>query len=283
MLERELTEFSMRIFGALHWFNGACRAANDDYESIVNLSIAFEALLALPQTEKSDRLVDSISLLLGRVPRLGAWARQFYDTRSKIIHEGTAQQLNFVIEDNSQKRGSHLIYQPLLVYRRQIFRMCLGTLLVGASIAGNAGLEEKLVSNQERFETICRLLAEEKTPPCDRLAGISAIVDAIERYRFVSANLKLATVLGAMRLMAKTLLACETSPTQDLTSALQVLVSAQRDPNHLSELEALHKLDLILPEASSDKDTKYGEIFRRLLKIVWLDLFQHYYWIKHQG
>ena len=58
LLDEPQSRFSMRIFAAIKWFNGANRSSVDAYESIVNLSIAFESLLALPQTEKSDRLVE---------------------------------------------------------------------------------------------------------------------------------------------------------------------------------------------------------------------------------
>jgi hypothetical protein len=103
----------LRIFSAIRWFNGSSRETIDHHEAILNLSTAFEALLALPQSEKTDRLVDSISLLLGRVPRLDSWAQQFYDTRSKIVHEGTAQQLHFIIKDRNSSQTGVEILQPL--------------------------------------------------------------------------------------------------------------------------------------------------------------------------
>ena len=283
LLNKPSTEFSLRVFSAIHWFNRSCRATIDDDEAIVNMSIAFESLLALPQAEKTDRLVDSISLILGRVPRLGAWARQFYDARSKVVHEGRAQQLRFVVADDSAKKAEGQIYQSLLAYGRQIFRLCLGTLVVGASMAEAAGLEEKLISNQERFEKICRHLNDEAATPCDRLTRIAPLVDAVERYRFVAERLKLATVIGATRSAAKAFLACESSHTPDVASALKALVDARRDLNHLSELEALNNLDAALPENASATDTEYGATFRKLFKVVWMSLFPHYHWIKQSG
>ena len=71
LLNKPIGEFGLRIFSAIRWFNGSSRATIDHHEAILNLSTAFEALLALPQSEKTDRLVDSISrgllmILLGR-------------------------------------------------------------------------------------------------------------------------------------------------------------------------------------------------------------------------
>jgi hypothetical protein len=284
LLDKPATEFSLRIFTAMRWFNGASREAIDDDEALVNLSIAFEALLALPQAEKADRLVDSIGLLLGRIPRLGAWARQFYDARSKVVHEGRAQQLHFVVKDDLVKGAGGPVYQSLLTYGRQIFRLCLGTLLIGANLAEQVGLEEKLVTNQERFEKICKTLDDETIPPCDRLSRICAPVDAIERYLFVQdISLKLETMIGATRLAAKVLIACETPSTQEKTKALEALANAKRDHNRLSELEALQSLDAALPENSDTMETENGATVRKLVKTVWLLLFNHYFWLKQQG
>ena len=283
LLDKPTTEFSMRIFAAIRWFNGAGRGSIHDHEAIVNLPIAFESLLALPQAEKSDRLVDSISLLLGRVPRLRAWARQFYDARSKIVHEGRAQQLYFVVTDDLAKSPGDQIYQSLLTYGRQIFRLCLGTLLVGASLAEEAGLEEQLISNQERFERICKNLDDARSAPRDRLISVVALVDAVEHYRFVPERLKLETLIGATKLAAAALMACDTSLAPEITHALKALVDAKRDPKHLGELEALHNLDAALSETLSDRDTEYDAIFRKLFKIIWMALFSHYYWIKQEG
>jgi hypothetical protein len=38
--------------------------------ALLNLAVAFEALLKLPDSSKTERLVDAISLLLGRTERL---------------------------------------------------------------------------------------------------------------------------------------------------------------------------------------------------------------------
>jgi Apea-like HEPN len=185
IIDKPVTDFSLRIFSAIRWFNGSCRSTVDHYEAIVNLSIAFEALLALPHSEKTDRLVDSISLLLGRIPRLSDWARQFYDTRSRIVHDGTAHKLHFITQDGAV-RSNKFEYQPFLTYGRQIFRLCIGTLLLGAGLAEQAGLEEKLVSNQERYEKICKIMGDETISAEDRIVSIADVVDALDRYRFIS-------------------------------------------------------------------------------------------------
>lgn len=48
LLRKPDTQTSSRIFTAVRWFNAANNEANDHAAAIVNLSIAFEALLSLP-------------------------------------------------------------------------------------------------------------------------------------------------------------------------------------------------------------------------------------------
>jgi hypothetical protein len=82
--------------------------------------------------------------------------------------------------------------------------------LVGAELAHEAGLQEKLVTNEERFRGLCELLANEEVAACDRLARAEVLVDTIEQYRFVSERgLRLETLIGATRLATKTLLECD--------------------------------------------------------------------------
>ncbi len=283
LLEKEETVTSARIFTAVRWFNSANLKANDDDAAIVNLAIAFESLLGLPEMQKTDRLIDAISLLLGRIPRLDVWARQFYDTRSRIVHEGRSHELNFVATD-SLKTVKGPIYQPLLSYGRQIFRLCLGVLLVGSEQAEKAGLEDKLVTNQERFEKICRLLDDNKVSPCERLARIDALVDAVERYRFLSeSSLKLETMISAAQLAAKAFLACESSPLPKATQSLEALVAAKRRADHFNELDAISELNAILRANVGFSETQYGILVGKLVAAVWNYVFNHYFWLKERS
>lgn len=279
-LEKPPTAATSRIFTALHWFNLANRRATDGDGSIVNLSIAFEALLGLPKSEKTDRLVDAISLLLGRVPRLDSWARQFYEARSQVVHEGRARQRRFFVTDLPREGAE---YQSLLSYGGQIFRLCLGTLLVGADMAERAGLEERLVTNQERFERVCRLLSDEAVGPDDRLSRISDVVDLLEANRFIGVRLKPETMLSAVKLAAKALLACETSLSQERSSALGLMIAAKRGQNHLDELQALHDLEAVYPVGANPALLPNELIVAKLVQVIWDVAYSHYYWLKEQG
>jgi hypothetical protein len=280
LLHKPDTQTSLRVFTAVRWFNAANNEANDHVAAIVNLSIAFEALLSLPADEKTDRLTDAISLLLGRIPRLDIWARQFYDARSRIVHEGHAQQLRFVAKD-SRKGSEGPLYQSLLSYGRQVFQLCLGTLLVGAELADRAGLAETLVTNQERFQKICKLLADQETPTSERLERIAPLVSAMQQYRFVPENnLQMETMIGAVRLAAKAFLEQNETISQELQEHLERLITAKRTADHLQELDALQALDSILHNQYVLAETIGGQAVRDLVEVVWGYVFTHYFWLK---
>jgi hypothetical protein len=282
LLDRPETQSRARVFTALRWFNSAHREAIDDFAAVVHLAIAFEALLQLPKEDKTDRLVESIALLLGRVPRLDTWARQFYDARSKIVHEGHAEQLRFVTTDG-RSRTNEVPYQPLLAYGRQIFRLCLAALIFGDRLAEEAGLEERLVTNRERFDKLCKALDSKGVDACEALRQAAPIVEAIERYQFVSeSGVSIDSLIGAVRLAAKALLACDPSLTEPLRKSLEQVVVAPKSPDQFEVLDAVGQLARALPESSSPEGTEALETVRVLVKTVWLFVFMHYYWLKER-
>ena len=93
LLNQNATETSTRVLTAIRWYNRTNARSSDDSEATLYLAVAFETLLALPKDAKTDRFVDAVSLLLGRVARLDVWAEQFYSARSDVAHEGRTERL----------------------------------------------------------------------------------------------------------------------------------------------------------------------------------------------
>ena len=149
LLQQPATETTERVLTALTWYNRANAVTGEDDTAIINLAAAFETLLRLPRDSKSDRIVDAVSLLLGRIPRLGLWVRQFYDARNDVAHEGITQRLYFSPTEKKNLADS-LQYNSLLAYGRQIFQLCVGAVLFGARLGARARLQDKLKTNQER-------------------------------------------------------------------------------------------------------------------------------------
>jgi hypothetical protein len=282
LLGKPKSQTYSRIFTAVRWFNAANNEASDQNTAIVNLSIAFEALLSLPADGKTERLIDSISLLLGRVPRLDIWVHQFYDARSHIVHEGYAQQLRF-IATNSQKGNEGPQYQSLLSYGRRIFQLCLATLLVGIELSEDAGLEETLVTNQERFQKISEILADGAIPPEERLKLIAPIVSATEQYQFVPEDdLKIESLIGAVRLAAKNLLENEKTISEELSRHLKQMTEVKRTADHFQELDTLQALNNLFRNKSEVALSNGGQVVSDLVEVVWEYVFMAYFRLKKQ-
>lgn len=280
LLRKPVTQTSSRIFTAVRWFNSACNEANDEATAMVNLSIAFEALLSLPTDKKTDRFIDAISLLLGRTPRLDIWAHQFYNVRSRIVHEGYTQKFDFIATD-SMKKDSGQSYQSLLSYGRQIFQLCLGTILSGAELAEISGLEDKLITNQERFQEICQVLSDRTIEARKRLECIESIVANIQKYRYVpESDLNFETMIGATRLAAKAILENNDGITQNLKTKLEQFIGAMKTTNHFQEFEALQEINSMFDDRFFQVRNTCDYVFRDLVKTVWHYVFMHYFWLK---
>lgn len=282
VLRKPFTKTSTRIFTALQWFNAANSEANDPAAAIVDLAIAFEALMKLPADQKTSRLTDAISLLLGRTPRLDIWAKQFYDARSQIVHEGSAKLLNFIAKDTIKKKEGQQ-YQSLLSYGRQIFQLCLGTLLTGAELSEKSGLEEEFITNEERFLEIRRILTNNDIDISERLKSILPIVTALDQYKYISeSSLKLETMIGVTRVAAKALLESNAEISNELTDHLSQLTKTERTPDHFKELDALRKLESAFKEKTLKTDNVCIESVQKLIQTVWHYVFMHYFWLKER-
>ncbi len=209
LLEKAPTAAARRIHSALHWFNAANEDGIDPDRALLNLAVAFEALLRLPDFSKTERLVDAIALLLGRTERLDDWAKQFYSARSSVAHEGRVRDPYFYIPASRETKQREGLFGSLILYGRQIFQLCLSTLLVGADLADRADLQEKFVTNNERYEKICDLLKAESGTPAERLAGLEPTLRALKRYLFMgTGGIATGSVISAVRYTATTLIDC---------------------------------------------------------------------------
>lgn len=268
-----------RVLMALKWYNRANSLGGDEDSAIIDLAVGFETLLGLPKDAKTDRFVDAVSLLLGRITRLDLWAEQFYNARSDVAHEGRTDRARFVPGKQNNSADSPR-YQSLLEYGRQIFQLCTGTLLFGAHLGERAGLRNKLVTNQERFELICKTLGNDSLNVA--FAAIDETVALANEFRFVGeTGLLIKTLTGAVQRAAKNLLLCGGPLEPAFKERLEKLAGAQ--PSHDS-YEALAALQAI-KEWKMTESTSPGSpeaITQRLVEIVWHYTFMHYYWLREE-
>lgn len=231
-----------RIFTALKWYNHANESQAGADRSLLNLAVAFEALFNLPDNAKSERLSDSISLVLGRSERIHDWATQFYAARSRVAHEGAAREL-YYRPRTRQRSADADRFGSLMLSGRTIFQLCIATLLVGIALSDEAQLSAKLISNAERYTQICALLGDYESDPAEGLSVIAPVVRQIERHRFIeSTPIDIDLMLGALRRAAVALLLCEPPPAAPIRDALRLCAEPRAAKDLFGRLDGVRQL-----------------------------------------
>ena len=246
MLTSEPTDLSQRVLAAVRWFNRGCSLDSDDEPALVSLAIAFETLLALPEGEStSERFREAVLTLLGRYPKLDDWLAQFYRARSAIVHTGRTRILRY-LAGGKKKEGLSQEYLSFLSYGRVVFRLCVSALLFTSSRVQAAGLAEKLITNQQRLEEICRALNDESVAPIERFAVARSRIVAVADYRWAcETGLRLETLIGVVKAASRALLASGIEIAPEVTSALRATADAKRSRDHFDELTAIHDLESV--------------------------------------
>jgi hypothetical protein len=282
LLQQPVTETKERVFTALTWYNRVNAVAGEHDTAIINLAAAFETLLRLPRDSGSVRIADAISLLLGRIPRLDLWVRQFYDARNDVAHEGITQRLYFSPTEQKNQQDS-LQYNSLLAYGRQIFQLCVGAVLFGAHLGAHARLQDKLKTNQERFEFICKTFDDGNLALADRFAAIEETVALIGEFRFVrEPGLLIAPMIGAVQRTARSLLQCSNEALDPaFEQALKKLAEAKPSRDFYEVLDALQAVTHEKMLETADAGCPEA-ITRRLAALVWEYTFMHYFWLKER-
>jgi hypothetical protein len=281
LLERPATPFGERVFMALDWYNGANDRYADPDKSLLSLAVAFEALLELPSNEKTDRLADGISLLLGRTARVKDWATQFYAARSQVVHEGRVRDWWFYSSNPSQKGQASHRSGSVMTYGLQIFQLCLTTILTGGQLAEESGLAERFVANSERYAQISERLGRASGSPEEAIAAIGPLVEELDRYQFVSSPTSVEDVIKALRAAAKTLSRCDLPFGNDLADALKKVDVTSKGDNFamLGALEALEREMQSVDRASLGPA---AQVVGRLVDVGWRGLFMIFYRLKDE-
>ncbi len=285
--EEERDNLSERMFTALTWYNRSLEIDNDESVALINLAIAFECLLDLEEGEKvTARFKEAVGILVGNVPRLDSWLTQFYGARSQIIHKGRSASLMFIATDDPKKPFGRpeLEYRSLVSYGRQVFQVCVATILTGAQIAKQLKLDSLLVTNQQRLERICKALSKGDGAPADRIAAASQDVRDIATYRFVAEKgLQFDQLIGTAHLMIQQFLDSAPDVSSELIKPMQEFAAISSSDHY----EALSLLKVIqdrfesggITQQTSTIDLRF--IVASLIDSVWHYTFMHYYHLEH--
>jgi hypothetical protein len=171
-----------------------------------------------------------------------------------------------------------------LLYGRHIFQLCVGTLLAGIDLADRADLQEKFVSNNERYQRICELLKTESVPPTERLLAVEPFLRALKRYQFVpTGEVSRGALISAVRHAASALNAGEHPLEPNLAEPLTKVQAITRKEDELQQLTAIKELAEAFEAAEQADLTPEARVVRELVEFAWMGLFQIYYWlIDHQ-
>lgn len=281
LLQRPATPFSERIFTALGWYNDANDRYADPDKSLLSLAVAFEVLLELPSNEKTERLADGISLLLGRTARVKEWGAQFYAARSQVAHEGRVRDWWFYSAKPAQKGQRSHRFGSVMTYGLQIFQLCLATILTGGKLAEQYGLAERFVANSERYVQIVERLGRASGSPDEAIAAIGPLVEELDRYQFVSSPMPADEVIKAIRAAAKALSRCNLPFSDDLLAALRAVQEAPKGDD-LASLGALERLEKHMQSAGVAALGPPAQVVGRLIQVGWRGLFMVYYAMKEQ-
>ncbi|MBM4435840.1 MAG: hypothetical protein FJ029_01110 [Actinobacteria bacterium] len=127
-----------RILLAMYWYGRSfsVNPQEDDRTKVVHLATAFEVLLGIGIHEgKTRSLQAALQQRVGDDPLLAAWAEQFYDARSEIVHRGWTADLLF------QRPQATRAHAPLIRSGQRIFRLAAEAELrqtVGGALAHTA-------------------------------------------------------------------------------------------------------------------------------------------------
>ncbi|MBI3913388.1 MAG: hypothetical protein HY327_04275 [Chloroflexi bacterium] len=188
----------------------------------------------------------------------------------------------FIATDDPKKRSetSGLEYRSLVSYGRQVFQVCVATILTGASIADQLRLASLLVTNQQRLERICQALSKREGTSVERIRETSEDVQDIDTYRFVAEKgLKIEQLIGASKLMIQQYLDSAPSEAPDLIKRMQEFVELD-SREHYKILALLKELQNSINAGSSvppPSPANIHSIVASLIDSVWHYTFEYYY------
>ena len=271
---------SEKVFISLKWYNYATKDIDDIDYSIICLSIAFESLLNLPADEKTNRIIDSISLLLGRPNRLEEWTRQFYNIRSGIVHEGNSAEHFFAIPGN--KKDQKKLYGSVFNNGLIIYRLCLRTILFGQHLSNEFGVDELFISNQERLENIIKICANETIEYNAKISKVCIFINDIENNSSIPENnIAYSLIFSALD---KVLILFKDNDSFDDTFKTLLLkyISINSKEQQLPKLDCLNELFETCKISKMNDGDVLQKSMQQIIRYTWRVMFDMYMFLKRK-
>lgn len=158
----------------------------------------------------------------------------------------------------------------------------MGTLLVGIDLAERADLQEKFITNNERYQKICDRLQNKTGTASERLLGLVPTIRALERYHFVANGIDVGPLMTVAQLAAMALVACNQSLPEDLANAVTKCAGSKRADGELRRLAAIEVLNKAFEKPERPTLAPEAQIVRDIIHLVWMSLCHRYYWLKEK-
>lgn len=233
-----------RVFRSLLWHRRSCRRHLSEDERILNTAIALETLLNVAPGDKlTERFKTAVSTVVGPVERLEAWLDQFYDARSKVVHEGCPQDTVFRIH-RSKRDKNPLPLRSLLVYARRVYQLCVRTIASGLMQSSQMSLPNLFVHNDERLEAMCEQLGGDGVSE-SKIVTLGPIIEALHEFETLSFSPipeePLDRLFGTAALLVSTYSEYLKSSSRSVPASVEEFVSLKK-PSQTTALEGLQAI-----------------------------------------
>ena len=221
------------ILRAMSWYNRSFSKFDSEEERVVHLAVAFETLFHKGDSSLAikEELKTHLRGLFGEAKRLTNWVEQFYDARSKILHEGFSTRLNFVVGDK-QPTEQQLVMDSLVNYGRRLLRMCILNILHGTLLAESVNLNAWFTHNRERLQEICKRLRDEAILAEQRLLSVVNLVYDLEEYWSIDSgqrDVEMKTIHAAGKMLIQAYLEAYPETEGAIRQQLEHTVNAESD------------------------------------------------------
>ncbi len=223
------------LLRAMAWYAKSFSQFLSGEEEVIHLAIAFEVLFheaGSKELNPRNELKQHFQGLFGSSHRLNVWIDQFYDERSRILHEGFAAELRFLPQGKLQPNEKRLEMDSLVNYGRRLLRMCIFNILHASSLAENTRLGAWFTHDQEVLELICKELSNNDTVAEERLKHVvKPIYDLEVMWQNYSGQreIKLKTLFAAAKLLIDNYLEAFPATEDDIKQKMENVSKTKRD------------------------------------------------------
>lgn len=218
------------LLQVMSWHSKSFSRFISEEERVVHLAIAYEILYHQEGSNQTikEEIKTQLRGIFGETERLNSWVNQFYDERSRILHEGSAKKLNYVAGEK-RPTEKQLALGSLVSYGRRLLQMCILNILHGTVLSEEANLNAWFTHDKERLEEACMLLNDKDTSAKQRLESVISLMYDLGEHWFDyrhQKDINLNVVHATGKLFIETYLEVFPETNKEVKSKLEKIINA---------------------------------------------------------